>query len=192
MAVEFPVAQRWPHCSFLDFAMGRDAGDLVQRRIDPNTMGSSLAIPSATMLAPRAFQLREFHASAISKPRARRGGKGLFPQARSGTAAPILARPQDSLWPLRWLRLAKSRQESPPQSRYNPLFGGFINGCQFHAFRLSQPPVSVHFSSSRPTNPANPSCQACVIMPGRKLFRVSARIPNSKPYTAIRIADLPP
>jgi hypothetical protein len=53
--------------SILDFAMARDAGDLRQRRIDPNTMGSTLAIQSATMLARMAFQLREFHASAISK-----------------------------------------------------------------------------------------------------------------------------
>src|SRR5713101_335668 len=54
------------------------------------------------------------------KPHALRVGKGLFPQARAGTAGPVLARPQDSLWPLRWFPLAKSRQESPPQNRYSP------------------------------------------------------------------------
>src|SRR5437667_1669509 len=47
--------------------MARDAGDLVQRRVEPNTMGSALAIQNATMVAQMAFQLREFHASAISK-----------------------------------------------------------------------------------------------------------------------------
>src|SRR5712692_1853098 len=54
-------------------------------------------------------------------PRGRLVGKDLFLQARAGTAAPVLARPQDSLWPLRWFRLAKSRQESLPQRRYSPL-----------------------------------------------------------------------
>src|SRR5882762_2121766 len=49
-----------PHCSFLDFAMAWDAGDLVQGRIKPNTMGSTLAIQNATILAQVAFQLREF------------------------------------------------------------------------------------------------------------------------------------
>ncbi len=65
--------------------------------------------------------------------------------------------------------------------------------CPFSNFYfLVSIPGNAHFSSNLPANPANPSCQACVIMPGRKLFRVSAKIPNSKPYTAMRIADLPP
>ena len=51
---------------------------------------------------------------------------------------------------------------------------------------------NAHFAISLPANPANPSCHACVIMPGRKLFRISAKIPNSKPYTTIMIADLQP
>src|SRR5882724_1789486 len=53
------------------------------------------------------------------KPHARHVGKGLFPQARAGTAAPALARPQDLLWPLRWSRLAKSRRETLPQNKYS-------------------------------------------------------------------------
>lgn len=142
------------------------------------------------------FMLQRFR-----EPHARRMGKGLFPQARAGTAPPVLARPQDSLWPLRWSRPAKSRQETLPQSKYSPLFGGLKNGCQFHASRLSHPamdgwvspfsnfpfPVSIFyiyfkcFSNNLPANPANPSCHACVIMPGRRLFRVSARIPKSSP-----------
>src|SRR5260370_39559449 len=55
-----------PHAPFLDCAMARDAGDLVQRRVEPNTMGSTLAIQNATMEPQMAFQFREFHASAIS------------------------------------------------------------------------------------------------------------------------------
>src|SRR6266446_4006670 len=55
-----------PHSSFLDFTMAGDAGDLVQRRVEPNAMGSTLAIQSATVLAQMASQFREFHASAIS------------------------------------------------------------------------------------------------------------------------------
>src|SRR6266436_4928471 len=55
-----------PHSSFLDFTMARDAGYLVQRRVEPNTVGSTLAIQNATVLAQMAFQFREFHASAIS------------------------------------------------------------------------------------------------------------------------------
>ena len=39
--------------------MARDAGDLVQRRVEPNTMGSTLAIQNATMVTQMAFQLRE-------------------------------------------------------------------------------------------------------------------------------------
>src|SRR6266849_1731639 len=38
-----------------------------------------------------------------------RVGKGLFRQARADTAGPVLARPRDSLWPLRSFRLVKSR-----------------------------------------------------------------------------------
>ena len=49
-----------------------------------------------------------------------------------------------------------------------------------------------HFAISLPANPKNPSCHACVIMPGRRLFRISARIPNSKPYTRIMMADRQP
>jgi hypothetical protein len=49
-----------------------------------------------------------------------------------------------------------------------------------------------HFTSSLPANPAKPSCHACVIMPGRRLFRISARIPNNNPYTATTMADLQP
>ena len=71
-------------------------------------------------------------------------------------------------------------------------------------FRLIQPPRRVaaaslyfllsftHFGISLPANPKNPSCHACVIMPGRRLFRISARIPNSKPYTRIMMADRQP
>jgi hypothetical protein len=55
----------------------------------------------------------------FQKPRAPRVGKGLFPQARAGTAAPTSTRLQDSLWPLRWFRLAKSRLETLPRNRYS-------------------------------------------------------------------------
>ena len=55
------------HGPFLDFAMAWDAGDLVQRGVEPNAMGSTLAIQNATMEPQMAFQFREFHASAISK-----------------------------------------------------------------------------------------------------------------------------
>src|SRR3989454_2309134 len=66
-AGNFQLLADGPHRPFLDFAMARDAGDLVQRRVEPNAMGSALAIQNATMVAQMAFQLREFHASAISK-----------------------------------------------------------------------------------------------------------------------------
>src|SRR6266849_5342978 len=56
-----------PHRPLFDFAMARDAGDLVQCRVEPNAMGSTLAIQNATMEPQMAFQFREFHASAISK-----------------------------------------------------------------------------------------------------------------------------
>src|SRR3989442_6349504 len=53
-AGNFQLFADGPHRHFLDFAMARDAGDLVQRRVEPNTMGSTLAIQSATVLAPGA------------------------------------------------------------------------------------------------------------------------------------------
>ena len=53
-------------------------------------------------------------------------------------------------------------------------------------------PSYTHFAISLPANPKNPSCHACVIMPGRRLFRISARIPNSKPYARIMMADRQP
>src|SRR5258708_38818556 len=96
-------------------------GNLVQRRVDPNTMGSTLAIQNATMCRRWRSNSARFMLPRFRRPHALRVEKGLFPQVRAGTAAPVLARPQDSLWPLRWFRLGKSPQESPPQSRYSPL-----------------------------------------------------------------------
>src|SRR6266566_8652320 len=62
----FQLLADGPHRPFLDFAMAWDAGDLVQRRVEPNTMGRALAIQNATMEPQVAFQFREFHTSAIS------------------------------------------------------------------------------------------------------------------------------
>src|SRR6202022_311958 len=63
----FQLLADGPHRPFLDFAMARDAGDLMQRWVEPNTMGGTLAVQNATMEPQMAFQFREFHASAISK-----------------------------------------------------------------------------------------------------------------------------
>src|SRR5437879_9476554 len=65
MAADFQLFADGPHRPFLDFTMARDAGDLVQRRVEPNAMGSTLAIQNATMEPQMAFQFREFHASAV-------------------------------------------------------------------------------------------------------------------------------
>src|SRR2546422_8324165 len=56
-AGNFQLLADGPHRPFLDFAMARDAGDLVQRRVEPNAMGSALAIQNATMEPQVAFQL---------------------------------------------------------------------------------------------------------------------------------------
>src|SRR5271156_3495932 len=40
--------------------------------------------------------------------------------------------------------------------------------------------------------PATESCVACWIIPGRKLLRYTARIPNSAPYTVIVTMDFTP
>lgn len=45
--------------------------------------------------------------------------------------------------------------------------------------------ILVHFSS-RKTAPLSESCQACAIIPGRKLFLHQASNPNINPKTAIR------
>src|SRR5260370_35620714 len=66
-AGNFQLFADGPHRSLFDFTMARDAGDLVQGRVEPNTMGSTLAIQNATMEPQMAFQFREFHASDISK-----------------------------------------------------------------------------------------------------------------------------
>ena len=68
-----------PNRPFFDFAMARDAGDLVQGGVEPNAMGTTFAIQNATLVAQMAFQFREFHTSAISKTsRTACGEKTLF------------------------------------------------------------------------------------------------------------------
>src|SRR5258708_39345326 len=99
--------------------MARDAGDLVQRWVEPNTMGSTLRYRTQPLWRKWRSRSASFMLPRFRKPHARRGAKVPFPQARAGTARPVLARPPDSLWPLPWFRLAKSRRETLPQNKYS-------------------------------------------------------------------------
>jgi len=49
-----------PNRPFFDFAMAQDAGDLVQGRVKPNAMGTTLARQNATSVAQMVFQFRSY------------------------------------------------------------------------------------------------------------------------------------
>ena len=48
------------------------------------------------------------------------------------------------------------------------------------------------FKNNAPMMPADVSCITCWIIPGRKLLRYTARIPNNAPYTVIVIIPFTP
>ncbi len=51
---------------------------------------------------------------------------------------------------------------------------------------------SHYFGNKRTRNPVIASCHACVIIPGRRFCRASARIPNISPYTPMTIVAFAP
>ena len=63
---DFELLADGPDRPLLDFAMARNTGDLVQRRVEPNAVGSTLTIQHAAVVAQMTFQFRKFHASVIS------------------------------------------------------------------------------------------------------------------------------
>ena len=111
------------------------------------------------------------------------GWRGLNQRASSGwptLARLILARVGHSSCPFSNFQfpvsIFKARSFSSAHSIFYFRFSSFH--CYFRT-RFSAIPVIV-------------SCHACVMIPGRKLFRHSAKIPKSKPYTAITVADFVP
>jgi len=132
---------------FLDFAMARDDWQSCATQGSTKAVAAPSRYKNATVEPQMAFPIREFHASAIRKPRARRAGKELFSASSRWHCTASLSGVRKICFGLfDGFALRNRGRNLLNEAGIAPLFGGFKNGCQFHSCRLSHPSMTGRFA----------------------------------------------